>query len=181
MKFTVSTMAFLLAWASQVTVANAAAIDLLPKQATLATRAANRHFSIERDFDGSQEIEDTKRGFIAALTDSKILDAKGVPVWDIGALASIQGATPDTVNPSLWQSAKFTAQHGLFKVCDGIYQLRGYDVENMMLVEGKTGWIVVDPMMSSETAKAAMELVNRKLGTRPISAMIYSHSHADHF
>ena len=181
MKFTVSTMAFLLAWASQVTVANAAAIDLLPKQATLATRAANKHFSIERDFDGSQEIEDTKRGFIAALTDSKILDAKGVPVWDIGALASIQGATPDTVNPSLWQSAKFTAQHGLFKVCDGIYQLRGYDVENMMLVEGKTGWIVVDPMISSETAKAAMELVNRNLGTRPISAMIYSHSHADHF
>ncbi|MGR4868260.1 alkyl/aryl-sulfatase [Variovorax sp. LARHSF232] len=159
----------------------AGAPDLSPKGASAATIAANKAFAAGRNFNDAQQTEDATRGFVAALGEKQIKDAKGDVVWDVAPFAAIKGDAPETVNPSLWQSAKLTAQHGLFKVADGIYQVRNYDVDNMTLVAGKTGWIVIDPMTAAESAKATMELVDRQLGKRPISAVIYTHTHADHF
>jgi len=155
--------------------------DLTPKGATAATIAANKAFAAGRSFGSAQETDFATRGFIAAMDDLQIKDAKGNLVFDAAPFNALKGDAPDTVNPSLWESAKLTAKHGLFKLAEGIYQVRNYDIENMTLVAGKTGWIVIDPMMSAETAKAAIELANKHLGKRPIAALIYSHTHVDHF
>jgi len=155
--------------------------DLTPKGASPATIAANKAFAAGRNFSSAQETDFATRGFIAAMDDLQIKDAKGNIVFDAAPLNAIQGDAPETVNPSLWESAKLTAKHGLFKLADGIYQVRNYDIENMTLVAGKSGWIVIDPMMSAEAAKAAIELANKHLGSKPITAVVYSHTHVDHF
>ena len=155
--------------------------DLSAKGASAATVAANKAFATGRNFDSPMNTEEATRGFIAAITDAQIKDPQGNVVYDIAPLNSIKGDAPATVNPSLWQAAKLTAQHGLFKIAEGIYQVRNYDVENMTLVQGKTGWIIIDPMLNAETAKAAFALANQQLGSKPISAVIYTHSHVDHF
>lgn len=166
---------------ASVFTAQAAEPNLASKDASAATIAANKAFAAGRDFNNAQVTADADRGFIAALTEPEIKDAAGNVVWNVNAFEAFKGDAPPTVNPSLWQSAKLTAKHGLYKVSEGIYQVRNYDIENMIVVAGKTGWIVIDPMLSTETAKAGLALVNRELGARPISAMIYTHSHADHF
>ncbi|HUP09729.1 MAG TPA: alkyl sulfatase dimerization domain-containing protein, partial [Caldimonas sp.] len=180
-----SSVALLLALAGALHVgvadAEGSAPDLSPKGASSATIAANKAFAAARDFGSAQETDFATRGFIAAMDELQIKDAKGAVVFDATPFNAIKGAAPDTVNPSLWESAKLTAKHGLFKLADGIYQVRNYDVENMTLVAGKTGWIVIDPMLSAEAAGAALQLANKHLGKRPVSAVIYSHSHADHF
>ncbi|HWS40193.1 MAG TPA: alkyl sulfatase dimerization domain-containing protein, partial [Arenimonas sp.] len=105
-------------------------------------------------------------------------------VWDLEAYKAFIGldkAAPDTVNPSLWRNAQLNMLNGLFEVTDGIYQVRGYDLSNITFVKTKTGWIVFDPLISPETAKAAYDLVTEHLGRRPIVAVIYSHSHIDHY
>jgi alkyl sulfatase BDS1-like metallo-beta-lactamase superfamily hydrolase len=91
------------------------------------------------------------------------------------------GAAPATVNPSLWRQALLNNQTGLFKVAEGIHQLRGFDLANITLIEGKTGWIVVDTLTARETATAAMAFARKHLGDKPVSAVIFTHSHADHF
>ena len=91
------------------------------------------------------------------------------------------GEAPPSVHQSLWRQAKLNGIHGLFEVAPGIHQVRGYDLSNMTLIEGKTGWILVDPLTSAETASAALALARRHLGDRPISAVILTHSHVDHF
>jgi alkyl sulfatase BDS1-like metallo-beta-lactamase superfamily hydrolase len=159
----------------------ARAQDLTAKGASPATIAANKDFAAGRNFSSAQETDFATRGFIAAMDDLQIKDAKGAIVFDAAPLNAIKGDAPETVNPSLWESAKLTAKHGLFKLADGIYQVRNYDIENMTLVAGKTGWIVIDPMLSAEAARAALDLVNKQLGNKPVNAVIYSHSHADHF
>jgi alkyl sulfatase BDS1-like metallo-beta-lactamase superfamily hydrolase len=110
-----------------------------------------------------------------------VRDAEGEVVWDFDSFAFIQGEAPTTVNPSLWRQALLNNQVGLFKVSDKIYQLRGFDLANMTLIEGDNGWIVIDPLTSRETAAFAMDFVAQHLGPRPVSAMIFSHSHVDHF
>ena len=90
-------------------------------------------------------------------------------------------ASPDTANPSLWRDTQLNHIYGLFEVTDGIYQVRGYDMSNVTFIKGDTGWIVVDPLMSVECAQAAFALVEENLGTFPVKAVIYSHSHVDHF
>ena len=167
--------------AALITGASAAAPDLKSKEATPATLAANRAFANGRQFDSAKEIDFASRGFLASLPDPQIKDAKGNMVWDARPYDAITGDTPATVNPSLWASAKLTAMHGLFKVMDGVYQVRNYDIDNLTLVEGKTGWIVIDPTTTSEQARAVFELVNKTLGSKPIKAVIYTHTHADHF
>jgi alkyl sulfatase BDS1-like metallo-beta-lactamase superfamily hydrolase len=155
--------------------------DLTPKPATAATIAANKAFTAGRVFSSAQETDFATRGFIAALDVPQIKDADGNVVWDVTPFDALKGDVPSTVNPSLWESAKLTAKHGLFKLGEGIYQVRNYDIENMTVVAGKTGWIVIDPNMSTEVAKASLDLVNKHLGKRPVTATIYSHSHGDHF
>jgi len=105
----------------------------------------------------------------------------GTKVWDLPANEFIDGEAPGSVNPSLWRQARLNNIHGLFQVTQGIYQVRGYDLSNMTIIEGKTGWIIVDPLTARETAAAAMAFARKHLDQRPIVAMIFTHSHIDHF
>ncbi len=127
-----------------------------------------------------QDFEDAKRGLIARPA-GKILAADGSVLRDFAAYDFLQGTAPDTVNPSLWRHAQLNANIGLFKVMDGVYQLRGFDIANITLIEGKTGWIVVDALTSRESAKAAMAFAEQHLGKKPVSGLVFTHAHADHF
>ncbi|MCT9821382.1 MBL fold metallo-hydrolase [Microbacterium sp. W1N] len=132
-------------------------------------------FSDTRDFD------DAERGFIAALDDGVIQASDGRVVWDADSYAFLDGDAPDTVNPSLWRQSQLVAKHGLYEVVEGIYQVRGFDLSNITFVEGDTGVIVIDPLISTETAAAALALYRTHRGDRRVVAVIYTHSHVDHF
>ena len=149
--------------------------------ATAFTEAANRDSTAALPLDEVQDFEDARRGFIATDVPLVIAGADGTGVWDFPSYGFIEGAAPGSVNPSLWRQAKLNSYHGLFEVVPGIHQVRGYDVSNMTLIEGRTGWIVVDPLTAEETAAAALALARRHLGDRPVSAVIFTHSHVDHF
>lgn len=149
-------------------------------EATPATLKVNAQFSKDLKLDDPQDFEDAKRGFIARPS-GKVLAADGSLLHDFDAYKFVQGQAPDTVNPSLWRHARLNAEIGLFKVTDGIYQLRGFDVANITLVEGKTGWIVVDALTSRESAAIAMAFARQHLGNKPVTAMVFTHSHIDHF
>ena len=148
---------------------------------TEATRAANAQVEARLPLGDRQDFEDARRGKIAEIEDGIIRGPNGETVWDAESFGFLQAAAPASVNPSLWRQSQLLAEHGLFEVADGIYQVRGYDLANMTLIEGGTGWIVVDPLLSVETAAAALELANDALGARPVSAVLFTHSHADHF
>ena len=146
-----------------------------------ATIRANQQVAERLPLDDDSDFLDVDRGFIAAIEDEAILNADGEVVWSISQYDFIKGEAPETVNPSLWRQSKLAARHGLFKVTEGIYQVRGYDLSVMSVIEGRTGWIIIDPLTSTETAAASLKLVNESLGERPVSAVLYTHSHADHF
>jgi alkyl sulfatase BDS1-like metallo-beta-lactamase superfamily hydrolase len=148
---------------------------------TAATIAANRAVLDTLDLTDEQDFADATRGWIASEPDLRITTADGETIWDLSANAFIDGEAPDSVNPSLWRQARLNNIHGLFKVTEGVYQLRGYDLSNMTLIEGETGWIVVDPLTVRETAAAAFAFARQHLGERPIVAIIFTHSHIDHF
>jgi alkyl sulfatase BDS1-like metallo-beta-lactamase superfamily hydrolase len=148
--------------------------------ATPTTLQANAKMAQELKLDDPQDMEDANRGFIARPS-GKILAADGSVLHDFDAYKFIAGKAPDTVNPSLWRHAEQNAQIGLFKVTDGIYQLRGFDIANMTLIEGKTGWIVVDTLTARESASAALAFARQQLGDKPVTAVVFTHSHADHF
>ena len=128
-----------------------------------------------------RDAEFAARGFVGSATDPLIRDAAGKVVWNMQSYDWMQGAAPASVNPSLWREVALLRRNGLFQVTDGVWQVRGFDVSNMTVIRGDTGWILVDPLTSSETAAAALALVNARLGARPVTAVIYTHSHADHF
>jgi len=146
-----------------------------------AVIAHNNKIKKYLDFDNKNDFENASRGFIATLENTKIVNSEGMPAYDIGAFDFIKGPVPDSVNPSLWRQGELIAKHGLFKVSDGIYQVRNFDLSNITFVKGKTGWIVIDPLITKEPAAAAYELVKQELGDIPVSAVIYTHSHIDHF
>jgi alkyl sulfatase BDS1-like metallo-beta-lactamase superfamily hydrolase len=149
--------------------------------AEAATLKANELMAQEFKLDDPPDFEDAKRGFIAR-PEGKIMSADGATVLiDFDAYKFVEGKAPPTVNPSLWRHAVLNAQIGLFKVTDGIWQVRGFDIANMTLVEGKTGWIVVDPLTARESAAAALAFARKHLGDKPVSAIVFTHSHADHF
>ncbi len=151
-------------------------------QATSATANANAGVAARLPIDDQRDFEDAARGLLASEPDLEaIYDVDGKVVWPMAKLASFTGEAPDTVNPSLWRQAKLSAMHGLFEVKDGIWQVRGYDISVMTIIRGETGWIIVDPLSTRETAAAAMELVNKTLGERPVTGLIYTHGHADHY
>ncbi len=158
----------------------AAAPALASPVASAATKAANAEVAGALPQDAEDE-EFAARGFIATSAESKITDANGDVVWDLDAYGFAQGAAPDTANPSLWRHAGLLAKHGLFKAHERIYQVRGFDLANMSIILGRTGFIIVDPLTSVETARAALALARRHLGDRKVVAVIYTHSHADHF
>jgi len=165
-------------------VANAQSAPPPGKPATEATKRANAAMAKQLDFNDKQDFEDAKHGLIARPDTLTIKDANGRVVWDMEAFKTFIGddkPAPDTVNPSLWRNAQLNMNYGLFKVTDRIYQVRGFDLSNITFIQGDTGWIVGDPLSTTETAKAAYDLVTEKLGKRPIVAIIYSHSHGDHY
>lgn len=142
---------------------------------------ANKAIAEQLDFADQRDFENARRGFIATHQDPKISGADGNIAFDLSAQDFLKGPAPATANPSLWRQGQLTAMHGLFKVTDGIYQVRGYDLSNITFIEGDKGWIVVDPLLTRETAASAKALVDQELGKRPVSAVVVTHSHADHY
>ena len=153
------------------------------KPATDFTAKANAAVYDELDFDDKQEYEFATRGLIDAPETLELKDEDGTILWSQEAYAFLDDyeKAPDSVNPSLWENTKNNHAYGLFEVTDGIYQVRGYDMANLTVVKGDTGWIVFDTLMSVECSQAAMQLIEKNFGKFPVKAVIISHSHADHF
>jgi alkyl sulfatase BDS1-like metallo-beta-lactamase superfamily hydrolase len=149
--------------------------------ASAETRAANAATAAALPLGDAQDFEDARRGLLGGDGEVVITDARGRTVWKTGDYAFVAGEAPPTVNPSLWRQARLNGIHGLFEVVPGIYQVRGYDLSNMTLIDGASGWIVVDPLTSRETAAAALALARRHLGPKPVAAVIFTHNHVDHF
>lgn len=126
------------------------------------------------------DFVNVQRGFLGTVSEA-IEDEHGNAVLDLPRYAFLDEDSPSTVHPSLWRLAQLNGHHGLFTVCDGVYQVRNFDISNLTVILGETGFIVVDPLYSRETAAAAMRLVRDHLGDRPVTAVIYTHSHLDHF
>ncbi len=153
-----------------------------PKPATEHTKQAQNLVRNTLNFEDRQSFDDAKRGFIASIDPITIKRPDGQTTFDLEQLSFLSEEAPDTVNPSLWRQAQLNAQHhGLYEVCDGLYQVRSFDIANMTLIRGDRGWIIIDPLTSSESSAAALALANDKLGQRPVVAVLITHSHADHF
>ena len=133
------------------------------------------------DFSDRSDFVNSGRGFIATLDPMVIKTADGRVAWDMDSWGFLDADCPGTANPSLWRQARLTAKHGLYEVTDGIYQVRGFDLSNMTLVESDHGVIVIDPLISQETAAAAIALYRAHRGDRAVTAVVYTHSHLDHF
>lgn len=146
-----------------------------------ATIKAQAQLKKTLPFEDRQDFDFATRGYLGTLSDPVIRRADGAVAWDLTAYDFVQGDAPDTVNPSLWRQAQLLSKSGLFQVSETIWQVRGFDVSNITFIKGQTGWIVIDPLTTAEVAKAAYALVTEKLGARPIVAVIYTHSHTDHF
>jgi alkyl sulfatase BDS1-like metallo-beta-lactamase superfamily hydrolase len=150
-------------------------------QVSEATRALNAEMSRLLPWSDREDEAFATRGFIAAWDQPQIRTSDGRVVWDFSAYNFLQGPAPETVNPSLWRHAGLLVRAGLFQVRERVYQVRGFDVSNMTIVVGNSGLIVVDPLTSAETAQAALALARRTIGNLPVRAVIYTHSHVDHF
>lgn len=171
-------------WLFLIAFALPAYADISPNPATKQTIQENTRWLKILPFADEQDFKNATKGLIAPLPNNGIIkDAKGNTVWDMQAFQFIlkQKKAPNTVNPSLWRQMQLVMQGGLFKVCDRIYQIRNADLSNMTVIEGDTGIIVIDPLISAETAKAALALYFEHRPKKPIKAVFYSHSHADHF
>ncbi|WP_431784486.1 alkyl/aryl-sulfatase [Streptomyces chumphonensis] len=150
-----------------------------PAQPFVARRQAELRERLP--FADRQDFEDAARGLIARRAPNAVTDADGRVVWDNDVYAFLEGEAPDTVNPSLWRQSQLVARQGLFEVIKGVYQVRGLDLSNVTFVEGTTGVVVIDPLLSTETAGAALALYREHRGERPVTGVVYTHSHADHF
>ena len=153
------------------------------KAATEQTVKINSAIYSELDFEDKTEYEFAVKGLIDAPEELELKDADGKVIWSQKAYSFVDNyeECPDTVNPSLWENTKNNHAYGLFNVCENIYQVRGYDMANLTLVKGDTGWIIFDPLMSIECTQAAMQLVEKNLGKLPVKAVIVSHPHVDHY
>lgn len=145
------------------------------------TASRNEAVAASLPLDEPQDFEDAKRGLVASDPSLRVDGEDGTPIWNATDYLFMEGEAPLSVNPSLWRQGKLNNVHGLFEVTEGIHQLRGHDLANMTLIDGKTGWIVVDPLTAEETARAAIAFARKHLGEKPVSAVIFTHSHVDHF
>ena len=153
-----------------------------PKDASSFTKEKNAQVLKDLPFSDTQDFTDAKKGFIATTPELIIKNDKGEVVWDMKSYEYQMGTgVPVTVNPSLWRVAQINSLNGLFQVTDKVYQIRGFDISNMTIIEGTKGLIIIDPMISAETAKAGLDLYYKNRPQKPISAVIYSHSHVDHY
>jgi alkyl sulfatase BDS1-like metallo-beta-lactamase superfamily hydrolase len=154
---------------------------MIQKPPTASTESAHRELSMTLPFGDTADFDDAARGFLGSWEPGVVRAAGGRAVWESDSYAFLTGEAPATVNPSLWRQSTLVAKQGLFEVVEGIYQVRGLDLSNMTIVEGDTGLIVIDPLISTETAAAALALYREHRGDRPVVAVIYTHSHVDHF
>ncbi len=171
----------LLGIATALTALSIGASVALAQDASQATKDANNALLDYLPFDDPSDLEAARRGLVATLDDPVIRKSDGALAYDTSLYNFMDGPAPDTVNPSLWRQGALTGLNGLFKVVDGIYQVRGFDLANMSLIRGETGWIVVDPMMSTETAAAGLGLLRQHVEDLPVTGVIFTHSHIDHF
>ncbi len=154
--------------------------DVVAAAAT-STKDMRQAILKELPFANNQDFDFASRGFIATRQDPIIKGASGNVVYDLSAYDFLKGEAPESVNPSLWRQARLVTRSGLYKVTDRIYQVRGFDVSNVTFIVTDHGYIAVDPLVSMETAKAAYDLLKEHVGDKPIVAVVYSHSHIDHF
>ena len=152
-----------------------------PAQAAPEIIEANQAVRLRLPFADAEDFDEARRGWIGSLSDPVIRATDGRVVWDAAAYEFLDGECPATVNPSLWRQSRLAAIHGLFEVADGIYQVRGLDLSVMTIVEGDTGVLVIDPLISTECAAAALALYREHRGERPVTGLLYTHSHVDHF
>ncbi|MDT5000255.1 MAG: linear primary-alkylsulfatase, partial [Mycobacterium sp.] len=151
------------------------------KPPTSVIEAAHAEHLTGLPFDDTRDFDDADRGFIASLQPCVVKAADGRVVWDNDVYAFLSGDAPTSVHPSLWRQSTLAAKQGLYEVVEGIYQVRGLDLSNISFIEGDSGVIVIDPLISTEVAAAALALYRAHRGNRAVSAVIYTHSHADHF
>ena len=154
-----------------------------PKPATEATKKINQGFINKLDFTDRRSFDNAKKGFIATLNPITIAhDSGSRAAFDLEGLSFLNEEPAETVNPSLWRQAQLNAlNHGLYEVVPGIYQVRSFDIANMTLIKSDSGWIIIDPLTSTEASRTGLALANKELGERPVVAVIITHSHADHF
>ncbi|CAB4881089.1 unannotated protein [freshwater metagenome] len=152
-----------------------------PKPATATTAAANQAIRQQVNLDERSDFDRASRGLLSQLDPPLIMGRNGNVIWDMARYEFLDGEAPPEANPSLWRQAQVNCRHGLFEVVKGIYQVRGYDISNITFVRTDTGWIVIDPLTVAETAEAARSLVDAQFGPLPIVAIIYTHSHTDHY
>ncbi|PZT77180.1 MULTISPECIES: alkyl/aryl-sulfatase [unclassified Streptomyces] len=155
--------------------------DAGSRPAERAVAEANRAVRRDYPFADTQDLEDARHGFMGTAPGPLVRDAAGSAVWDIEAYGFLDQDCPDTANPSLWRQSRLCSEHGLFEVTAGIYQVRGFDLSNMTLVEGERGVLVIDPLVCAPTAAAALALYRAHRGERPVTGVLYTHSHVDHF
>jgi alkyl sulfatase BDS1-like metallo-beta-lactamase superfamily hydrolase len=152
-----------------------------PKDATPATRAALARLAASLPQDDGADFERVRQGFIGTLPNARV-ETAGRVTWDLTPFEfEKKDACPPSVHPSLWRHAKLNLEHGLFKVTEGVYQVRGFDISNITFIEGETGYVVIDPLTSAEPAAAALALMRQHRGDKTVSAVIYTHSHVDHY
>jgi len=163
--------------------ADAAGASPASEFTTKANAAVAAELAAQAAGDDRADFDDARRGLVAGSGDVTVPGAApgDPPAWNTKDYAFVDGEAPPSVNPSLWRQARLNGLHGLFEVADGVWQVRGYDLSNLSLIRGKSGWIVVDPLTAKETAAAALALARTKLGNDPVVAVIFTHSHIDHF
>lgn len=150
------------------------------KGATEITKKFNEDLRKKLPFSDDIDFKEAKKGIIEASEDL-IIEGDDLPIWDLKSYEFIREEWKPTVNPSLWRQAQLNLYSGLYKVQDRVYQIRAYDISNITIIEGDTGLIIIDPLVSVETAKAGMELYYKNRGRKPVKAVIYTHSHVDHY
>lgn len=148
---------------------------------TAATLAAQAQVAADLPPDDTEDAAEADRGLIASEPALRVVNPDGTVVFDRAGYDFVSGPAPGSVNPSLWRQAQLNNRNGLYRVAEGVYQLRGFDLANLSIIEGSTGWIVVDPLTSMETAARALAFAREHLGAKPIVAIIFTHSHVDHF
>src|SRR6202795_587759 len=154
----------------------------VPKDASASVVAQHAATLKALPFADTRDFEEASRGFLGTLEHARITSAQGRVVWCLEPYGFLsEEEAPVTVNPSLWRQSRLNMNHGLFEVVPGVYQVRGLDIANMTLIEGDSGVIVVDTLTSIEGARAAMELYFKHRGKRPVAAVIFTHTHTDHY
>ena len=154
----------------------------VPKDAAASVAAQNAAMLNALPFADTADLDDAARGFLGSIDHAKVVSAQGRVVWSLEPYSFLsENEAPVTVDPSLWRQSRLNMQHGLFEVVPGVYQVRGFDIANMTLIEGDGGVIVVDTLTSIEGARAAVELYFKYRGSKPVAAVIFTHTHTDHW